>query len=342
MRALVTGASGFIGLHLCRYLQRIGWDVVAVVRSTSQKEALQNLGVELCFADLQDRPRLQGLVHRVDQVFHLAGLTKALTRDALFQANEVGVRNLLESCASRQTPPPVILVSSLAAAGPWHGRPRTETDPVGPVSNYGRSKRAGELVAESLAGHVPITVVRPPIVFGAGDRSTLPMFSAVYWTWTHAIPGIVPQKFSLIHVDDLVRFLADGVSAERLVYDSQHAGQGYYYADSGEYLSYGQVGTMIGHGLGRALTLPIPIPRPLIWVLGGVAELGGQFRRAPNPLNLDKAREATAGSWWCSSAKANAHFGFQVSVPLADRFRQTADWYREHGWLGNRPWKPVM
>jgi dihydroflavonol-4-reductase len=342
MKALVTGASGFIGLHLCRYLQQIGWDVVAVVRPTSQTEGLRNLGVEVCVAELQDPDSLQQVVQRADHVFHLAGLTKALTRDALFQANEKGVRNLLDACAMRQTPPSITLVSSLAAAGPWHGRPRIESDPLEPVSNYGHSKRAGETVAESFAAEIPITVVRPPIVFGQGDRSTFAMFSAIYWTWTHTIPGIIPQKFSLIHIEDLVRFLVDGFSAEKLTRGSHHTGQGYYFVDSGEYLSYGQIGALIGHGLGRPITFPVPIPRPLVWVIGGVAELGGQVRKVQGPLNLDKAREATAGSWWCSSAKANAHFGFQVTVPLEQRFRQTADWYREQGWLGLRALKPAI
>lgn len=333
MKALVTGATGFIGLHLCRHLRDEGWDVEALARPTSQTEPLQRLGIQVTTCDITMSQAMMPSVETADQVFHLAGLTKALRRDQLYAANEAGVRGILDACARKSNPPKVMLISSLAAAGPWHGRPRVESDPPAPVSNYGLSKRAGEIVAESYATRVPITVVRPPIVFGEGDRSTLAMFKAVYWTWTHAIPGLVPQKFSLIHVHDLVRFIQAASRGETLPAGPSGTGIGYYFADSGEHLSYGQLGSWIGQSLGRPITVPLPIPRPLVWVVGGLTEIMGQLRGTPNPMNLDKAREATAGSWWCSAAKAENQFQLRVTMSLLERLRQTAAWYREQRWL---------
>ena len=334
MRAAVTGASGFIGVHLCRHLRDQGWDVVAVTRTTSRLEPLEALGVNRTTWDLSDRSSVARITNEADVVFHLAGLTKTLNSAEFLRVNRDGAESLLAACAERQSPPRVVLVSSLAAAGPWHGRPRSEADPAEPVSNYGKSKRAAERIAESLAERVPITVVRPPIVFGEMDRGTLPMFQAIYWSFTHAIPGIIPQRFSLIHVHDLVRLLAAASQGETLVRHDIVTGKGYYFADSGEHVTYGQIGRLIGHSMNRPLTIPLFIPAPLIFLIGGVSELAGWAHGQQCAMNIDKAREATAGSWCCSGAKATAQLGFTVSVPLTERFRQTTQWYRQHGWIG--------
>src|SRR5262249_56705673 len=106
-------------------------------------------------------------------VYHLAGLTKANAAEQFHRVNEVGVRNIIDAAAKKSSPPTVLVVSSLAAAGPAANAdcPRTESDPPAPVSHYGRSKRAGELAAETRAADLPITIVRPPIVLGPGDRT---------------------------------------------------------------------------------------------------------------------------------------------------------------------------
>lgn len=338
MKALVTGASGFIGSHLCPFLAEHGWDVVALARRARGLDPLVEPRIRRVTADLLDPASIAPLVEEVDVVFHLAGLTKALRRADLFATNALATKNLLAACARRSSPPTMVQVSSLAAAGPWHGRPRSETDPLEPVSMYGRSKREGELHAEAFADRMPITVVRPPIVFGERDAGTLPMFQAVYWLRTHVVPGIMPQRFSLIHVADLVPILVAATQGERLPAEpSSTGGSGYYFADSGEHPTYGEIGQLIGAAMGRRWTLPLPVPAPFVRSLALVGELKGRLLRQAAPLNWDKAREATAGSWWCSGEKGRRDLGVGVASPLAERFTQTVAWYREHGWLGGRP-----
>ncbi len=110
--------------------------------------------------------------------------------------------------------PILIHVSSQAAAGPAvEGRPRVESDPAAPVSQYGRTKRLGECAAERFAHRVPITIVRPPMVLGEGDRLGLSLFRSVVRFHVHLTPGVRPQRFSLIHADDLVHLLI--LAAER-------------------------------------------------------------------------------------------------------------------------------
>jgi len=64
-----------------------------------------------------------------------------------------------------------------------------------------------------------------------------------------------------------------------------------------------------------------------------MGELAGRLTFRPRYLNLDRARDLTAGHWICSSAKAHRDLGFTCAAPLEDRIGQTADWYRHHGWL---------
>ncbi|HEY6564303.1 MAG TPA: NAD-dependent epimerase/dehydratase family protein, partial [Pirellulaceae bacterium] len=236
MTTLVTGATGFIGWHVCRLLRGGDREVRALVRSTAKGAELDDLGVARSEGNLCDPASLRGALQGVTSVIHLAGLTKALRHRELFVANEAGTRNLLEAAASSAAPPVIVLVSSLAAVGPANSQALREGDPANPVSHYGRSKRAGELVAESFASLLPITVVRPPIVFGERDRATLAMFKAIQQLGVHVIPGLAPKYFSLIHAQDLSQLLVRAVdSGERLPPEKSlaTAGTGYFFADSG-------------------------------------------------------------------------------------------------------------
>jgi hypothetical protein len=90
---------------------------------------------------------------------------------------------------------------------------------------------------------------------------------------------------------------------------------------------------MIGKALGRSWTLTIPCAQAAVRLVGGVGELVGRIRGSQVSLNLDKAREASAGAWACSPEKVREELGFSVSAPLSERLRQSAEWYRREGWL---------
>lgn len=337
-KVLVTGASGFVGSHLAGALAAQDEEVTCLVRKTSPLERLQPLRVRLVEGDVTDASSLPRAVARSQVVYHVAGRTRALRAEQFYRVNQQGVRNLLDACAREPSPPVVVVVSSLAAAGPSRAdRPREETDPLAPVSVYGQSKRAGEQMAEGFADRLPITVVRPPIVLGQADLNGVTLFRMVDCLYLHLVPTWRRHRFSVIHVEDLARLLILAAhKGTRLAPPGKPGGrcaQGYYFAASDVDPTYADLGRMIAAALDHRWVLCVPVSTPTVWGVAAGGEALGQIFRHPLYLNLDKAREATAGSWTCSARRAIDELGFSVGAPLAERLRQTAQWYRDEGWI---------
>lgn len=334
---LVTGATGFIGSHLARFLVDRGHRVRCLVRKTSPVEVLQGLDVECVEADLLDGPGVARAVDGVDCVYHLAGLTSALRRTALMEVNARGCAHVAGACAAQPRPPVLVLVSSVAAAGPARrGQLKMEDAVPNPISNYGRSKRAGELAAARYAHRVPITVVRPGIVFGGGSKELLPMFRSIDRFRVHAVAGLQSPRLSVIHVSDLVELLHRAAErGQRLAreWPASHRGRGYYFACRNEYPDYFEFGRLLHQALGNRCVSFVHFPEPFPWVIGGVGELLGHARGKPFGLNIDKIREAMAESWACSCAAAERDLGLAPRQTLLEQMCATAQWYREHHWL---------
>ena len=263
--------------------------------------------------------------------------------------NATAFRNVVAACADRPTPPALVYVSSLAAAGPSSAdRPRIESDPPAPVSNYGRTKRAAEVIAEQYAAQVPITIVRPPIVYGEGDQNLRSVFRSVFRLGVHLAFGVAYSRYSLIHVSDLVDALilcaargsrlspADvtrGPGASAVGVLSEEPG-GYYFVAGDEQPTFAELGTLIGVALGRARVFICRSSGTLLlWPMAAAAEVVGRLRGQPFIFNFDKVREARAGSWTCSAQAIRSQCGFVPCAPLVDRLRQTANWYLQQNLL---------
>ena len=346
---LVTGATGFIGGHLTQHLVAQGHAVRCLVRATSHTDALHSLGVELVEGSLADAASVARAVAGADRVYHLAGLTSAVRRASLMQANGLGTWHVALACAQQPTPPVLIYVSSIAAAGPvGRSQIRTEQDPPKPISYYGRSKRAGEVAVQHLADRVPVTVVRPGIVFGECGRELLPMFRSIRRLRVHAVAGYQTPRLSVIHVADLVDLLVRASETGRRLVPACHpriagtstartgplgTGQGFYFACRNEYPDYLEFGRLLQRALRLRCVTYLLLPQPLPWLVGGISELIGRVRGQSSSLNIDKMREASAESWACSCEAAQRDLGFQPRQPLFEQLQITADWYRENKWL---------
>ncbi len=331
MRALVTGASGFIGPAIVAQLQDVGVAVRALVRPSSDTSRLRDQNVELAVGDVSDVRSLAQALKGVDLVVHSAGKTRARSLGELFAVNETGTANLARSCAACPNPPRLVLLSSLAAAGPGTAdQPRVEADRCEPVSHYGRSKLAGELAARQFAGEVPISIVRPPMVCGGGDRDGFLLVRTIRKTGWQVVPrsGL---PVSAIHVDDLAHGISL-VASRGSILDTDDSGQGVYHLADPQPTSLSEIGHMIAVAVGKTIrTLRV---RP--WVFGTAAiinETASRLGCPPSIINRDKLREALAGGWVTATDKATTELGFRCKAPLAERYRQTVEWYHNNGWL---------
>lgn len=337
-KVLVTGASGFVGHHLVESLAKRGDEVTCLVRKSSRIGPLRRLNVKLVHGDVTDRDSLVPAVAGRQIVYHLAGCTQTLHPRQYYRVNRWGAANVAQVCSGQSTPPVLVSVSSLAAAGPSvDGRPKTENDRPEPVSHYGHSKRAGERAIEAFADRMPITIVRPPIVLGEYNKMGFSLFHSIARFGVHLIPSMDRPRFSLIHAVDLAQLLI--LAAERgnrLQTDDGSNGcgaSGYYFAACEESPFYSDLGRMVSQALGRRWVVVIPTSSPIVWTVAMAGELVSRVRHNPLFMNVDKAREITAGSWLCSARLAAEQLGFKVGAPLLDRLRQTADWYRREKWL---------
>ena len=336
--AFVTGASGFIGSHLVDKLHQRGVRVKCLVRPTSQVSRLQQERIELIEGTIDDPASYCRALSGCDTVIHLAGLTHALAKQDLVRVNGTACGQLADACRSLPSRPRLIYVSSLAAAGPPPRSKdiRDEFDEPNPISNYGLSKRLGESELQKRAGDLPITVVRPGIVYGPGDAKMAEMVRPIYRAGVHFVVGLRTPPISLIYVDDLVDMILDTCDrGETLREDGrgEYSPEGYYFAcDDSEFPNYWQLGHRIGKSIGRRV-LVWPMSRWAGFAVGLVMQSVSRLRGRASILNPDKVREATVRSWACSCAKARQQLAFRPALPLDVRIKQMSNWYLEHGWL---------
>ena len=331
MRVFVTGATGFVGSHVVAALLNDHHEVVCLVRDPAKAaRVLGRQPVRLVPGDLFTPEAMEQGCRGADLIIHVAGLIAARSRDEFQAVNGRAAGRLVET--ARRIAPDLkrfVYVSSLSAAGPTRqGKPLSEGDQPRPVSEYGRSKLAGEEAVK--AGGVSWTIVRPPTVYGPGDPETLRAFR-------FARLGLIPQyarpdqELSFIHVEDLARAVV-AVTAP--------AGQGRtYFVCHPEIATWRDAMTAIvaasRAALGRAARPPrfVPIPpqltRSILWALGTAAKAAGRATL----LSSDKAAELLAEAWTCSSAALTRDVGWRATIDLRAGLPSTAQWYASHGWL---------
>ena len=297
----VTGGTGFVGSHLLRLAVAEGYDLRALTRGWKPPEEA------IIWVDgALDRPEtLAKLVTGADAIVHVAGAINAPDRAGFEAVNVAGTAAMIDA-ARKAGVRRFVHVSSLAAREP-------------DLSDYGWSKaRSERLVA---ASGLDWTIVRPPAVYGPGDRETLDLFRMA----RRGLVALPPKgRFSVIHVEDLCRLILaslddpDSWSETWEPDDGREGGwQHRHFART--------LGRLFGR---RALTLAMP--RPVLRLASGLDRL---VRRGGARLTRDRVRYFCHPDWVAAAERRPPESLWQPRVKTPTGLKATADWYRQQGWL---------
>src|SRR5215475_1308246 len=209
MRALVTGATGFVGAAVARALLREGWEVRALARKGSDRRNLQPVPVEVFEGDLGDSASLAAAVAGCEALFHVAADYRlgAFDPEQLYRTNVEGTRNILNAARDAGVRR-VVYTSSVATIGiPKDGTPGTEASPstvADMIGHYKRSKFLAEEVArEAASGGIPVVIVNPSTPVGPGDVKPTPTGQLIVEAASGRMPAFVDTGLNIVHVDDV-------------------------------------------------------------------------------------------------------------------------------------------
>jgi len=325
VKVLITGASGFLGSHLAEHLRDEGHEVRAVVRRTSKTGFLESIGAELHVASLETGEGLDEALEGVDAVVHGAAIVKARSAQEFHDVNAGGTERVLD--AVRRHRPDVrrfVLVSSLAAHGfGTNGDPRPlEADPD-PVTHYGKSKLAAERVVLEAKDEIPVTIFRPPAIYGPRDQEMFAFFQIVNRRVVTFL-GSGENRLSLIYAPDCARAIYAALSKE-------HPSGRVYFVEDGRFYTQREFAEHVERALGKK-TLKLSVPIGVVSAAAVGSELWGKLSNRAMMLTRDKVNELREQQV-CRGDEIRDELGWEPEVQLDEGARVTADWYREKGWL---------
>ena len=301
-----------------------GCHVTCLVRSTSNIHWLKGLPVTLSYGDVTDPVSLQRLIEEADVIIHAAAVLRARDTEGYYRVNQGGTKNIVEALkkAPNSSKKRLIYISSLAARGPQQEAGSQKE--ASPVSDYGKSKRAGEEELKALTGKVPFVIFRPAAVYGPRDKDILMFFALVNW---NLVPRPIPEKhFQLVYVDDIIQAIDTYVnhiaSTETTIY---------YLAEKTIY-SWQQVGKTIAKSIGKTMVIPLPLPDMLLTIAGYIAELFAMICNKTAVLNRQKVIELQQPSWIDDPEPVMRDLGVNFTK-LEIGATITYDWYRKHKWV---------
>ncbi len=336
MKALITGANGFVGSHLTTYLATRGYEVTALILRGTDTYVLSQLhpsleNVIVVEGNILDTASLSTLIEPVDYIFHLAGVIRGYSQHDYDRINLVGTQNVIRTCCevNPNLKRLVIASSMLATFTGTIENPSCEDEPGLPLPRdfYGISKYKLERFAQTCFDQLPISIVRPCPVFGPGDMVSLGLFKAVKMGLKLSYPG-KKRFFSFIDVEDLVR-------AIYLCSIRKEAVGEIFHISSNSLITWEDLQELIGYYIFNrkyGSLVGVPIPDFLYHIIAIVAEAVYKLFRKPAPFyNRSKACNATLKSNVCSTEKAKQLLGWTPEHNFISIVKRAGNWYKKRG-----------
>ncbi len=294
----LTGATGFIGTTLLTHLTNAGWRVRALCRPKKGRVPPNLPGVEWFAGELNDDNVLNALVAGTHAVIHCAGAVRGASRADFDQVNEDGAQRIALAAARQEQIPRFLLISSLAAREPE-------------LSHYAGSKWRGECAVKAISENLRWTVLRPPAVFGPGDRELLPLFRSIANGFA-PLPAGTNRRFSMIYVEDLATAVVSWLAADAgygLTMELHDGKPGGYDWDT----LLDIAGRVLREGRSvRRISIPIALLNLVAFTNLATAQLLGY---APM-LTPGKVREITHSDWSCDNHEFMQVTGWQPAFGL--------------------------
>lgn len=327
MRALVTGATGFVGAAVARALLDRQWQVRALARPGSDRRNLRGLDLEVCEGDLNDVNSLERASADCEALFHVAADYRlgAPNPSQLYRVNVEGTRNMLDA-ARRSGVRRIVYTSSVATIGiPADGTPGDEDSPSSlgnMIGHYKRSKfLAEEAVRDAARAGISVVIVSPSTPVGPGDVKPTPTGQLVLDAAAGRMPAYVDTGLNIVHVDDVA-------NGHLLAYERGKPGERYILG--GQDMSLREILEMIAGLAGRApprLRLPYGVVLPIAFFAAGISKLTGRSGR----ITLEGVRMSRKRMYF-SSAKAARDLGY-AARPAVQAFADAIRWFRDNGLL---------
>jgi len=329
MRALMTGATGFLGGALASCLLADGTRVRVLARSASAAEHLVQRGAELAVGDVADAEAVREAMGDVAIVYHFAGrlFVPGVPEDEYRRTHVGGTRALLAQ-ACQQGVARFVHCSTTGVLGVTGAQPVDETAAFRPTNAYEATKLEAELLVRGAMLHgFPAVIVRPGLVYGPGDLHLAGFFRSIQRGHFRPI-GRQPVWLHPIYIDDMTE------ATVRCGMDPRAIGECFHIAGCRPATLAGLASTIaeaLGVGSPRGF---IPMPAALAIAMVGDALPAGLRHAAP----LTRSRlDFLTHSRIYDVSKARELLGFDAMTPLAEGITRTADWYREHGHLAGEP-----
>jgi nucleoside-diphosphate-sugar epimerase len=297
----ITGGTGFVGSHVIETALAAGHSVVALARRPQPDRT----GLRWVDGSLSDSTSLERLIDSSDAVIHVAGVINAPNAAGFEEGNVAGTLAMLAAATAGGTRR-FVHVSSLAAREPK-------------LSQYGASKAKSEALVE-VSG-LDWAIVRPPAVYGPGDKEMLELFRMARRGQIFMPPR---GSLSLIHVDDLARLMlalaATGAPAQLIVEPDDGKPGGWTHRE-------------FGCALGEAVGVPARTVATPRFLLAIGSRLDRLVRRGKAKLTPDRVAYFCHPDWVASAERAVPETFWRPEIATSQGLRDTAGWYRERGWL---------
>lgn len=324
MKAFVTGGTGFIGSHLAdRLIEDNQWDTVKCLVRSNEKW-LKGKSFEKISGDLDSIRTIDSSLKDIDTIFHIAAIVKAPSKKKFLHANVQATENLIR-LAKKNNVQKLVILSSLAAAGPSNGEPLQEDAEMKPVSMYGESKKLMEQMVHNLADDdMSVTILRPPAVYGPREDQIFTLFNMMSKGIAPIIGDGENPKLSILFVHDLVQAI---IKASEQSEKGVHT----YFISGDRITNWNEIKDIVSTVLDKK-TIALKIRPSWVKKIAGALETTAALFGSYPILNREKANEMIL-TWTCSHEKAAKELSYKPEYTLEEGISRTLRWYKKHNWL---------